>query len=833
MAKNPKKKSKPQSKAQSGTNTFSFSTSAQSWLLLGVMALFLIILLKPLVIDHLSPQGVDVVGSLGKMHQLNEFHKKTGEQGLWNPNIFAGMPVYHRLSPQAYSLDNLIGLFSRWFSSVFMYLLLGAVGFFVLMRYLNMPPLLAFFGAILFVMMPHYKSLYLEGHMSKLRALMYLPWIFLTFRYFLDKRTVLAAALFALSFGLQIRTQHYQIVFYSGLMVFALGVYPLLKDIFDKEYTRFSKAVGLLLVSLILALAMAAQPLFLAKEYLPYSKRGKTTIEANQQKTSAKNNGVSMKYATQWSTHPAELATWLVPRFYGGMSGETYQGSQYKQLKGRAIPGYWGHMPFTQSYEYMGVLLLLLALLGFVAFRKEKMILSLFLFAVFLILLSFGRHFESFYSLFYHYMPFFNKFRTPMMSVAVTYFIFTILAMYGFKYLAEIRNEDKSWQSYKSILYSLIGLFALGVIFWLYGQSASFVKTGGEPYHGQTLQMIRNIRSEFFMNDLTRYFILILLGGGVLIAYLKKKIPFGVLTLILGILAVADLVQIQSRSHKDYQNIKRIERQYFRQTATDRFLLSDHETFRIFPLGKLFGDNRWAYYHQTIGGYTPIKMYTIEELVEKNIYNGPDAQLPINWNVLKILDVKYVVAQQPLNSPHLQPAFTDKAGRLYTYLFKERLPRAFFVSGFEVIPNEHKRLQTINSAAFNPAKTAILETKPAQPFSAPDSAFAKLKAFSPNRVDFSVYTDKQALLVLSEVYYPPGWKIFMDDTQVKDVYKTDHAIQSIVVPAGAHKVSLRFEPDSYFKDIRIATISSWLLYLVIILSLLQVYREKGRKKSKK
>ncbi len=825
MAKNRKKKSKPQPKTQAGKTTLNFSPSAQSWVLLGVMVLFLVILLKPLVIDHLSPQGVDVVGSLGKMHQLSEFHKKTGEQGLWNPNIFAGMPVYHRLSPQAYSLDNFLGLLSRWFSSVFMYFLLGAVGFFVLMRYLNMPPLLAFFGALLFVLMPHYKSLYLEGHMSKLRALMYLPWIFLSFRYFLDKRTILAAALFALSFGLQIRTQHYQIVFYSGLMVFALGVYPLLKDILDKQYTRFSKSLGLLIVSLILALAMAAQPLFLAKEYLPYSKRGKTTIEANQQNTTAKNNGVSMQYATQWSTHPAELATWLVPRFYGGMSGETYEGSQYKQLKGRTIPGYWGHMPFTQSYEYMGVLLLLLALLGFMAFRKEKMILSLFLFAVFLILLSFGRHFESFYSLFYHYMPFFNKFRTPMMSVAVTYFIFTILAMYGFKYLAEIRNEDKNWHSYKTILYSLIGFFAFGVIFWLYGQGASFVKAGGDPYQGQTLEMIRNIRSEFFMQDLIRYFILVLLGGGVLIGYLKKKIPFGMLTLVLGVLAVADLVQVQTRSHKDYQDIKRIERQYFRQTGTDRFLLSDPETFRIFPLGKLFGDNRWAYYHQTIGGYTPIKMYTIEELVEKNIYNGPDARLPINWNVLKILDVKYVVSPQPLNNPHLQPAFADKANGLYTYLFKDHLPRAFFVSEFRVIPDEHKRLQTINSATFDPATTAILEVEPAQPVSAPDSAFAKLTAFSPNRVDFDVYTDKQALLVLSEVYYPPGWKIFIDDSQTEAVYKTDHAIQSIVVPAGRHKVSLRFEPDSYFKDIRIATISTWLLYIIIVLSLLQMYRK--------
>ncbi len=820
-----KKKSKPKTpqvkKEVKEQKKFTLPEHTQSYLLLGAIALLLLILLKPLVLDHLSPQGVDVIGSIGKTHQISQYSKDTGEKVLWNPNIFAGMPIYHRIHPQAWSLDNLLNRLGGWFSAVFIYYLFGVLGFFLLMRYLGMSPLLSAIGSLLFILMPHYKALFLVGHMAKFEALMYLPWIFLAFIYFLDKRSLTATALFALAFGLQIRTQHYQIVFYTALMVFALGVYPLIKDVLDKQYARFAKSTGLIIVALALALGMAAQPLFLAKEYLPYSKRGKTTVDIDRAaKKQNGSNGVSMQYATRWSTHPSEMLTWLVPHFYGGMSVETYEGSKYPRLKGRQVHTYWGYMPFTQSFEYMGVITLILALLGLWAFRKDKRIFSLALFALWLIVLSWGRHLEWFYALFYDYVPFFNKFRAPMMSVTVTYFVFSVFAVYGLKYLSSLKKTKDWLKEYKQLLYVLGGFFALGVVLFLYGQGASFVKAGGEQYQGQALEIIKNIRAELFTKDVMRYIVLVLINGGIIIGYVKGKINFTVLTVALAVLAVADLLNVQSHESKKYSDVKRIERRYFRQTSTDTFLKSDSEIFRIFPAGKLFGDNRWAYYHQTIGGYTPIKMYTIEELVEKNIYKGPDPKLPINWNVLKILDVKYVILEGAVQNEHLQLAHSDPAAGQYAYLFKDHLPRAFFVGRTRVIKDEIQRLKTINSPSFDPAEEAIVEEPLSAAVAKPDSAFTRVLKFTPNEEELEVFSDKQALLVISEVYYPPGWKIFVDGRQVKKIYRTDHAIQSIVVPAGQHKVLLKFEPDSYYRDIRIAYASLGVIYIALLFALI-------------
>lgn len=173
---------------------------------------------------------------------------------------------------------------------------------------------------------------------------------------------------------------------------------------------------------------------------------------------------------------------------------------------------------------------------------------------------------------------------------------------------------------------------------------------------------------------------LLFLAGGAIFAYLKKKIPAVALILILGVLQIADSLQVQSRVKADFTDIKRLERQYFRPTQIDRFLQSDQDLFRIFPAGQLFSDNRWVYFHQSIGGYSPIKMYAIEELVEKNIYNGWDPALPFNWNVLKILNVKYVIAQQKVQHPFLQLVKSDENNKLYAYYFNQYLPRAFLLA---------------------------------------------------------------------------------------------------------------------------------------------------------
>jgi len=189
-----------------------------------------------------------------------------------------------------------------------------------------------------------------------------------------------------------------------------------------------------------------------------------------------------------------------------------------------------------------------------------------------------------------------------------------------------------------------------------------------------------------------------------------------------------------------------------------------------------------------------------------------------------MLNVKYVIFPQQLNHPNLELAFSDRAAKLYTYVIKNRLPRAFLVQNYTVITDQYDRLRAMNKATFDPGMTVILEEAPQEAFKGPDSSFTKLVEFTPNKSRFEVYSDTRAILVFSENYYPPGWKILLDGQQVDKIYRANHTLQAISLPRGAHTVELRFEPDSYFTNIRIASVSAGIIYLLIIISLYLTYR---------
>ena len=91
-----------------------------------------VILIIPLVFlyasweaNNLRPTGTDHQGSIGKTNLWKEWRAETGETVLWNPNIFAGMPIYPRITPYSFHIDSLIRFLDRVISSYIWYLFLG------------------------------------------------------------------------------------------------------------------------------------------------------------------------------------------------------------------------------------------------------------------------------------------------------------------------------------------------------------------------------------------------------------------------------------------------------------------------------------------------------------------------------------------------------------------------------------------------------------------------------------------------------------------------------------------------------------------------------------
>jgi len=809
-----------------------------------VLFFFIALFYKPLAFDGLEVSGTDVVSAIGKAHQLKEYEKRTGEQPLWNPYMFSGMPLYQRLGPVVWSIDIVLNKLDAIMDWRVWYLWAGAIGMFLLIKYLGLSAIAGILAAISFILMPHFHALIAVGHFAKLRALIWIPFVLLTFMMLIERRNLLSALLFTFAFALQMRTQHYQIIFYTLLLLLFAGIAPYLKLAIEKKWGDFLKLNGLGVASVILVVLIVAQPLFVIRDYAPYSTRGGNSISIEQQPDEDK-KGVGFDYATQWSYSISELWNLAIAKFHGGTSQEKYSGDSVPQFRDRTIPAYWGTMPFTQSYEYMGIFLIFLALVAILFRWNLPIVKSLVFLSILALLLSLGKNFSPLYKLFFYYLPYFDKFRSPMMILTLVMFNVSVLAAFGLDFLL---NVDFSKKEFLKKLYVFSGVFFLLLIIPLiFGSSFALSKPQelqqysaqyGPDGANQVLEMLRSARLDILKSSTLRSLVFLALGLGVVYALKRKWMGKDYIAVGMVILAGFDL-GLLSHNYLEgkFTNTERIEKQAYGENAIDQIIKQDTSLYRVAPpLATIGNDTRWCYHYQSIGGYSPAKLQEIQDLIENNIEKRVIPDLPFNLNIYNMLNVKYIASTQRWSDPNLTFLGSDKGGNLNLFLNETQLPRAFFVNQVQLFSDGVERLKFMNRPDFDPAVTALLEKPLSEDISAPDSSWAKVTHFEPDKVIIKAYTDQNALMVISEVYYPIGWHAHLDSGEELEIYKTNHILRSVIVPAGSHTITMEFKPATFYTGVRLSAIGWAITYVGLLVLILRNYRNQikawfGRKRT--
>jgi len=796
-----------------------------------IVLLILVVFFKPYVIDRLEPAGGDKMASVAQGKYTSDYRKQTGEIPLWNPAIFCGVPTYFATWPNSFNLDYLIGKIGGIIDWKLSWFVLGMVGILLVIRLLEFPWYYALIGVIAFLFYPHYQALINVGHFAKVRAVCAMPLVVFGFLNLIKRKNLVSFLLFAIFFSLQLRTQHYQIIFYTLLLLLTIGIWQIVIWIKSAQPREIVKTLGLFILSLGLAILMSAQPLFVASEYTPFSTRGGQAISLKSEpaESQVKSSGVTFEYATRWSLDPKELITLIVPRFFGGTSQELYTGKIYPQLRGRYIPGYWGDMPFTQSSEYMGVLTVILALLGLWYFRRDGFVISMFVLLIFALLLAFGSHFPVLYKSLFLHLPYFSKFRVPSMILILIDFILIILSLFGLKGLAEQFDSNK----YKAALI-VSGFFILfGLFFVLAPGSLSYTSAQDAQYmnNPQVMEMLRTVRMEFMQTDTLR--MLALVGCFVVLLILLNLKKIGSDFLIIGVLILVsvDMIGVSKRfvNADEMVDPKSVERRYFAESQYDKILREDREPFRILGLGGLFQSNDLAYRYQIVNGYSPIKPQLIQDIIDNNLFSGPTPN-SINWNIVNMLNARYIIAPGMIGEPNLTVLDVNQKQKTVLLLNEAALPRAFFVEKVQTFQSEKEIVAFMNTAGFKPAQTALTTVKVDSVETFNTDGTINVTDYTPNRVNLRVETQGPAFLVLADAYYPKGWTARIANVETP-IYQVNHVLRGIKVPAGNFEVVFEFKPRSYQTASLISTVSNDLAWLSLIGMLLFNYRDKIRKAS--
>jgi hypothetical protein len=162
---------------------------------------------------------------------------------------------------------------------------------------------------------------------------------------------------------------------------------------------------------------------------------------------------------------------------------------------------------------------------------------------------------------------------------------------------------------------------------------------------------------------------------------------------------------------------------------------------------------------------------------------------------------------------------------------KYALGNAWFVEKPVLVNDANEEIGMLRK--FDPAKDAIIDKKfsgqvsgSSYPVTGTDTI--ELTSYKPNELIYKYSAQGEKLVVFSEIYYPAGWKCFIDGKESQH-FRTDYILRGMVVPAGQHEVRFSFEPASYITGNKVSLASSIILILLIGGYLVSYFMKKEEK----
>lgn len=91
----------------------------------------------------------------------------------------------------------------------------------------------------------------------------------------------------------------------------------------------------------------------------------------------------------------------------------------------------------------------------------------------------------------------------------------------------------------------------------------------------------------------------------------------------------------------------------------------------------------------------------------------------------------------------------------------------------------------------------------------------KMKSYAPNKLIYDFESNEKQLAVFSEIYYPIGWKAFVDGKE-QEILKVNYLLRGLELDKGKHTIEFKFDLPTYRKSNTLAAIGSVFIFLLII-----------------
>jgi len=722
-----------------------------------------------------------------------------GSLPLWNPLNACGVPFLANVQSSVfYPLSALIYLlpFPAGYSAfVIIHYILAALCMYALMRYWKCSPFAAVIAGLVFAFGGYMQSI--NDNLAFLTAATWLPLIVLYFSKTVQERSLTYALATTLLIGLQV---------FSGDASFCVAATMLCTGL----YALFAPRTKVVRVGICAAvwtggLLLAAIVLLPFVEFVAHSHRA---------------GGLEAAQALRWSLHPLELLQVVLPYPFGRLVPQT-----------RWFGQHW------LDTVYIGIFPLCFAVLYLLRGRcgQKRFLLTVALLGFFLALGAYN----PLLSLVMHAVPALRLMQYPVKFLLLSAFALACMSGLGADvFLMRMRARSSIRGILKPLLLPICVLLALllaaaaGRDFFRDWFFAALPESGYfEP-----------LRDSLFFELYRSVFIAAALFGAFAVltwCAIRFKHRSGLISCCIAGAVFADLYFLGAPGDPwlDRSAIRR-------PGSIVAALQQDDSLYRTYSLSRIASSSSYSHtpylsfdrVYRVLSQSLPPNMHLYYGLASVDEYSellnvryyevfgpvllqlaadvGNPAEHTYCRRIFSMLNVKYIISPRAL--PELQ---FDRVGGGPVMLYRnpDVWPRAFLAAAVTVCPDDAGVLKKIHAgdferlAAFIPKaevdrlpqqlQEALRSDSPVR-----DAGAVTISRYEANRVDVRVETEKAALLVLSDTWFP-GWRALVNGRQ-QPVLRVNHTLRGVVLEPGSSRVEFVYRPGSFYAGMSVSAVTA-------------------------
>lgn len=777
----------------------------------------------------------DIAQYAGMSHDIKECRKHSGEDPQWTGSMFSGMPAYliDVEYPEQY-VKRVASPVVKVVGSPANMTLWAMVLMMVAVVLMGVNPWIGIVAGLAYGLSTYFFLIIDAGHVTKMWALVYAPPLVASVWHALRHNMWVGAPLAALFGSLELGANHPQITYYFLIACVALWVGEFIVLCQRGALRRFAKTTALLAVAALLAVGSNLAPLWYTAEHQKYTTRGVSEGRTEQESRQEK-----IAYNTAWSYGVGESLNMLVPNYMGGSSSDvnrsavellqsdnvqmslfneaiddlTRELSEYEPSLRRSdvvamlesgdealmqhaeeyysrradmawsyAANYWGEQPYTAGPTYLGVVVVLLALVSItlLSWRDMGWLVAVSIVAI---VMAWGANAMPIYEALYDILPGYKSFRTVSMALVVVEWTAPLMAVMGLWALVRSELTTRALIKRVAICFGAVVVVVVAMMLTAdYGVGNMNEQLGDRLWVEQLKESVVEGRRAVLMADAWRTLLYGAVATAVLVAYVvmrerkrdnvvvRKSLSTG-LVAIIGVLIYCDLGGVAERYlYEDkWQAAAPTD---IAPTEADRVIMADDDLgFRVLDLSSdPFNSARASYFHRSVGGYHGAKLGRYQEVIDRYLRD-------FDGQMLAALNTRYVIYNgEALAAEAVTGVSPYGAAWLVDSVVRCDEPAD------ELAALGDYSLQ--NSAIVNSQVEGLADSYSAE-------GDIELVEYAPHRLTYKYSSATPSLVVFSEVYFPDGWSVKVDGHEA-EYFAADYILRGMQLPAGEHTIEWSF-----------------------------------------